>query len=558
MDAERWRAVQEVLDAVLDAPVVERRAMLDRLTDPELRAEVEELMALEDEASTFLDGPAVPQPVGGLVGQRIGPYRIEAVLGRGGMGAVYRAVRVDDYDQVVAIKRVAPSVGGRTALRRFHAERQILARLEHPHIARLLDGGTDASGQPYLVMEYVDGTPIDRWCDKRRLDIDDRLRLFQQVADAVAYAHRNLIVHRDLKPANVLVTEDGTVKLLDFGIAKLLEADGATSAAAITRSSERPMTPLWASPEQVKGTPITTASDIYTLGLLLHHSLTGRLPGDLEGRSVPEIARFVCEVDATRPSALVLRDGVHMPRDSGEPILIRPVAEDLAYRRGCDIQALSRGLRGDLDAIVLRCLRKSPHDRYATVERLAEDITFQQQGRPVRARGDAFSYHARTLLRRHWRALVAALLTIAIGATMAAREVARLDAERREAREVAEFLKGLVAIADPDADALTADRILDQARDQLDGLDADPDLGAELADVLAGIYRKRGHYDTARELLARSVALARQGNGGELPQRLNNLAAVLVDQAAYAEAGGLLRESLDTLDRRGEGASPLA
>ncbi|MGK2963711.1 MAG: serine/threonine-protein kinase, partial [Gemmatimonadaceae bacterium] len=321
---------------------------------------------------------------------RFGPYRIIREIGRGGMGAVYMAERSDDqYQKKVALKILPPwSASDERSVQRFVEERQILAALDHPEIARLLDGGITADGLPWFAMELVDGLRIDQYCDEQRLPVEARLELFCQVAAAVQYAHRNLVVHRDLKPANILVTPEGRVKLLDFGIAKLLGGQ----AAELTVTSERLLTPLYASPEQIRGEQISTASDVYTLGVLLHVLLTGRYPYRLSNWEHHEVARAVLEQDPLRPSLSILRgDG---------PANGDPGADEVAAARRSTPPRLRRSIEGDLDAIVLKAIEKEPGRRYTTVEQLETDLRRHLAGQPVLAQPESRLYYARKFVRR--------------------------------------------------------------------------------------------------------------------------------------------------------------
>lgn len=403
MTSSQWLRVRELVESVLELPPRERTAYLDEECAEErsLRAEVDTLVRAHAEAGTSFDRPVFdlrPQlrapETDDLLPEAIGPYRVLKLLGHGGMGRVYLAEQKDGQRQRVAVKILRPGLDSRELVRRFHAERQILARLEHPYIAKIFGGGS-SDGRPYIVMEPVDGLPIDRYCDERRLSVTARLDLMRKVCDAVHFAHRNLVIHRDLKPANILVTAAGAPKLLDFGIAKLLRPEVLAHTASPTTPGLNPMTPDYASPEQVQGEPVTTASDVYALGVLLYELLTGLSPYALLSREPAFVARAVCEHRPERPSLAVRR-------------------RRAARRRGKDAQRLSRRLRGDLDTIVLMALRKEPRRRYASVEQLAADLDRHLTGRPVRARPDAIRYRLGSFLRRHrWGvSLAAAVLAV--------------------------------------------------------------------------------------------------------------------------------------------------
>jgi serine/threonine-protein kinase len=367
--------VERILDLALELAPEERAALLDGACagDPELRAEVEAILAGAD-APVFFESPAIafadpllesePEALDGAV---VGPYRLIRELGHGGMGIVYLAERADgQFEQRVALKLIRRGMDSDEILRRFIAERQVLARLSHAHIARLLDGGVTAEGQPWFAMEYVAGLPLDRSCEERGLDITERLALFGKVCEAVQYAHRNLVVHRDLKPSNILVTAAGDIKLLDFGIAKALSTDPADE--TVTRAEQRLMTPEYAAPEQLRGELVTTATDVYALGAILYLLLTGRSAHQLAGRTPTERERVICEVEPELPSLAV---------------------------RGTPRDRLRRRLAGDLDTIVLKALRKEPSRRYASVDAMIEDLDRHRTGLPVRARPDSVTYRAR-------------------------------------------------------------------------------------------------------------------------------------------------------------------
>jgi serine/threonine-protein kinase len=408
-----WERVESVLDQTLGLPVHARAAALDQLcgTDTNLRREVEALLTAHDSAGAFLETSAAefasrhrPESTE-LVGATIGAYRVIEEIGRGGMGTIWLAERADgQFHQRVAIKLIKRGMDSDEILARFLRERQILARLEHPNIARLLDGGISADGRPWFVMEYVKGAPITGYCAEHRLGVEERLRRFVEVCRAVHHAHRNLVVHRDLKPSNVMVTEDGAIKLLDFGVAKLLADDETEALKTAPGHRARPMTPEYASPEQVAGGNVTTASDIYQLGVLLYELLAGQRPYEVAGRSPAEVERSICESQPRAPSTR-----------AQEPVRKR--------------------LRGDLDAIVLRALQKEPEQRYPSVEALAEDIERHLANLPLRFPGRSRWYGTVKFVRRNRLPL-----TIAAGFTvlllgMGARYTMDIRRERDRARQ---------------------------------------------------------------------------------------------------------------------------
>jgi non-specific serine/threonine protein kinase/serine/threonine-protein kinase len=409
-------AVARLYRAALAHEPTERPGFLERACggDATLRAAVEGLLAAGGATQTTAPLPGTSgSPARELAGRRIGPYRVLGLIGHGGMGAVYRAFRDDAYEKVVALKLLRAGLEGEAARARFETERRLLARLEHAYIARLYDGGTTEDGSPYLVMEFVDGgLPIQRYCAEHGLDVRARVELFLKACEAVAYAHRSLVVHRDLKPANLLVAADGTPKLLDFGIAKLLPEPGLGAEDVPTATVLQALTPDYASPEQVRGEAVTVTTDVYSLGVMLYELLAGRRPYQVGRLDPREIARVVCEVEPPRPSD-VARVPPTLPAGASAPPMV-PVP--------------AARLDGDLDAIVMKALRKEPARRYPSVPELADDLTRYLERRPVLARPDTFAYRAGKFLRRR-RGLVTAAAVVAV--TIAAGVAATLQQARR-------------------------------------------------------------------------------------------------------------------------------
>jgi serine/threonine protein kinase/Tfp pilus assembly protein PilF len=448
---------------------------------------------------------------------RIGPYRILRTLGAGGMGEVYLAERADaQFDQQVAIKLVHGGALARGMLSRFKVERQILAQLDHPNIARLLDGGSLPDGSAYLIMEYINGLSIDLYCDEHCLDLSARLRLFQTVCAAVHYAHQNLIVHRDLKPSNILVTSDGAPKLLDFGIAKLLDERHAVQhTVTVTHADIRIMTPDHASPEQVRGLPITTSSDVYVLGVLLYRLLCGSGPFVIQSMRLSEIERAICEKVPPLPSATIGEDG------SAE-------AQAFALARGLSPNRLRRALRGDLDNIVAMAMRKEPERRYGSAQQLAGDIQRYLEGKPVMARRDTFSYRSAKFVRRHWlpvstaAAVVFLIMAFAVTTYEQALRIAAerdrvaeqrelADRERIRAEEVSGFLVNLFKLSDPEenrGNQVTARELLDSAAQRLrSALGDQPATKAALLETVGAVYDSLGQYQAAVPILNDSLSL---------------------------------------------------
>jgi serine/threonine protein kinase/tetratricopeptide (TPR) repeat protein len=496
----------QLLDAALDLAPEAREAWLQGLDAsqarfvPRLRSLLARAAAVE--SSDFLGTlPALPtdpraSSPANVAGTRVGPYRLERQLGAGGMGTVWLAHRADGlFERAIALKLPHRGLFGADLSERMARERSILATLEHPHIARLYDAGLAEDGQPFLALEYVEGQPIDEYCRAQSLSLEQRLKLFLQVADAVAAAHARLIVHRDLKPANIMVTREGYVRLLDFGIAKLLDeipADAA-SARGLTQLSVHAMTPDYASPEQILGQSVTIATDVYSLGVVLYELLTGNRPYRLKRDSRGALEDAVLETEPARPSAT-----------------------DAPF---------ARELRGDLDTITLKALRKKPEDRYATVNALAEDIRRHLAGMPVLAQPDSAWYRTSRFVRRNRvavgvstavaLALVGAAVTASVGFVRARAAEQRALAEAATSREVARFLVDLFKVSDPGearGNSVTAREMLDRAalriRDELAG---SPVIRAELQQTMADVYGKLGLYDQGVALAQASLVLRRSG-----------------------------------------------
>jgi eukaryotic-like serine/threonine-protein kinase len=489
-----------------------------------------------------------------MTGELIGPYRVLRTLGAGGMGEVYLAERADaQFEQQVAIKVVHGGALGRGVNSRFRMERQILAQLDHPNIAHLLDGGSLPDGSAYIVMEYVDGEAIDVYCDFHRLEVAARLRLFQTVCGAVHYAHQNLIVHRDLKPSNILVTNTGTPKLLDFGIAKLLdERQAGSHTLAVTHADIRIMTPDHASPEQVRGQAITTTSDVYVLGVLLYKLLAGTGPFVISSMRLVEIERAICEKDPPFPSQVVPIDG------STEGMAI-------ADARGTSCKRLRRVLQGDLDNIVAMAMRKEPERRYGSAQQMASDIQRYLDGMPVIARRDTLSYRTIKFVRRHWipvtAAASAALLIIAF-ATSSYEQAVRLAAERdrvaqqREraehersrAEEISKFLVNLFKLSDPEENRgkqITARELLDSGAKRLEaGLQDQPATKAALLSTVGAVFDSLGQYKEALPVLNESLRLQANSTDPQRIETLSELGRALIGTGDLPGAEGPLQDAL--------------
>lgn len=531
--------------------------------------------ALEEkaaEAQAFWDEVAAGESGGttlrqSLEGQMLGHYRLVRKLGTGGMGDVYLAERADDeYQQRVAIKIVRGGMFSPQIQSRLRMERQILATLQHPNIARLLDGGRAPDGTPYLVMEYIDGEPIDTYCDRRRLSLEARLQLIRTICGAVHYAHQNLIVHRDLKPNNILITPDGVPKLLDFGIAKLLDTRHSAHTLAVTHYEYRVMTPAHASPEQVRGDVITTASDIYVLGVLMYELLSGRRPFHLVGTSLTDMERIICEQEALAPSAMVSRVNAEAPE----------LMADIAANRSTTVARLQKQLRGDLDNIIGMTMRKDPERRYASAEQLAADLDHHLHGQPVLATSDTWLYRTRKFVKRHALPVAAGVVAVITLAAFSAityvqsqrisRERDVATAERTRAEQISSFLVELFELSDPSksrGNQVTAREILDiGARRIRLGLNEQPDTRATLLGTIGRVYGSMGMYESSVELLEEAWQSRVQLHGerhAEVAQARAALGSALCDRGQLDACAEHLDAALDMQkELLGPDAVPLA
>jgi eukaryotic-like serine/threonine-protein kinase len=534
LTTERWLTLSPYLDEALELEAGMRVPWLARLKaeDAGLAADLESLLAERDalDRDGFLEGAAVLVPHPSLAGLRVGAYTLVSTLGRGGMGTVWLAERTDGrFTRKAAVKLLNAGLMGRSGEERFRHEGSLLARLTHPNIAHLIDAGVTSGGQPYLVLELVEGAHIDEYCERRSLPIEARLRLFIEVLEAVAHAHSNLIVHRDLKPSNVLVREDGVVKLLDFGIGKLLE-DDASAMPALTRDGLRPLTPEYAAPEQLTGGTITTATDVHALGVLLYVLLGGPNPAAGTSGSAADLIRAIVET---------------------EPPLLSQVAPH------------GKALRGDLDNIVAKALKKRPEERYATVTAFADDLRRYLRQEPVSAQPDTITYRATKFLNRRARLVAAAASVLLLLAALVTFYTVRLASERDRARleadksaRMSELLASFFTGADPYA---TRDRdptvrnILDAGAERVQKELADqPELRAEMLNVIGRVYQRLGMLDTARPLLEEALAIGRRTGGVEtvrLAQSLNELGILLRERGDLEAAVPLLEEALATRRR---------
>jgi serine/threonine protein kinase len=601
MDVDRWRQIEELFNKVLDHPPTDRASFLDDACakDPTLKAEVIKLLVSHEAAKdSFLqsspfqmtDGPF--QMTEGVTAddtsaltlkmdeltpgwgaqRRIGSYELIREIGRGGMGSVYLARRADDqYQKLVAIKLLRVGLDNEDIIRRFRNERQILAGLDHPNIAHFLEGGATAEGKPYYVMENITGQRIDDYCDDRRLPVEERLKLFLDVCAAVHYAHQRLVIHRDIKPSNILVTEDGSVKLLDFGIAKLLDPE-LMDRTVETRTHERLMTPEYASPEQIRGQQVTTSTDVYSLGVVLYELLCGRRPYSFDRRSLQEIEDVVCRQEPIRPSEALaaLKTAKYAGKDTQA---ITP--ETIGHNHGEPIENLRQRLANDLDNIVMMALRKEPERRYASAEQLGEDIRRYLEGRPIIARPNTVRYRARKFIHRNRAAVAAAALVIAtlIGATILTAwqaKVARRERDKAERRfnQVRKLANAVVFKYHDGVEHLAGSTEVRQmmvkdALEYLDNLSQESGNDLSLLQELAEAYEKVGRVQgapaqsslgdyagaltTQKRALAIRESLVRADPNNETPRRTLARSYLLVSHLAIYT--GQTAEALDQLQK---------
>ena len=515
MEAERWQKIEQIYNEAIASELAKRSAVLDRScgNDSSLRSEVESLLNYAERTEPALEKPALeilaeelagdlsrrPTAAEKMIGVRIGPYKIVGRLGVGGMGDVYRAVRADEaYEQHVALKLLRDWLRDQDSsffLTQFRNERQILANLQHPNIARLFDGGTTEDGIPYFVMELIEGQPIHEYCDQRHLSLVERLKLFLQIASAVQYAHQRLIVHRDIKPANILVKADAVPVLLDFGIAKIIDPAARAGAAPATMTGMRMMTPEYACPEQIRGEAVTTATDVYSLGVVLYELLSGHRPYRITTKNPLEIARVICEEEPKRPSTIVTHSAPGVQDGKGERI---------GGSRGVEPTRLARQLRGDLDAILLKALRKEPEQRYATAGELADDIRRYLEGRPILARRGTGMYRARKFVTRHRVGVAGTVFCCILAAggiisILRAERTARVEQLRAEQRfnDVRALANSLLfeihdAIRDLPGSTPARKLLVDRALKYLDSLERESSGDAGLQRELAAAYERVG------------------------------------------------------------------
>ncbi|MDZ7717767.1 MAG: tetratricopeptide repeat protein [Balneolaceae bacterium] len=562
MATENWQKIKQIFSNALEVESSERESFVKEACgdDRELLEEVQSLLDAHKNPGPLDKSPEELKQslfarfkTDSYKDQVIGKYKIIREIGHGGMGSIFLARRSDgQYDQQVALKLLRTSFISDTQKQRFLAERQILASLIHKNIARLMDGGITQSGQPWFAMEYVEGLPIDEYCDKNHLTVKERLEIFKDVCNAVQFAHQKLIVHRDLKPSNIFVEDDGSVKLLDFGIAKALKPDEILGGSRpVTKTGLLPLTPAYASPEQIRGESITTASDIYQLGVLLYELLAGCTPYNVSGRSPSEIEHIICESIPTRPSTAITKipdqDSTVTPQQIGSV-------------RKTDPEQLQRQLRGELDIIVLKAMHKEPDRRYESAGHFASDINNYLQGKPVSAHPDSYLYRSQKFIKRHkiGVASTAVIILLLIGyavtityhsqRTQTALEQAEQETEKAE--QVTEFMMGMFEASDPSeslGENVTARQLLESGINQAEQLQEQPEVQAQMLDLTGRVYMNLGEYEKADELLNRAYQI-RENHftppHNDIAESLHNLGILYWNRAQYSEAENYLRDAL--------------
>lgn len=536
----RWLRVRELFDLAMEQPTESRAAWVRQAAGSEsaLGDEVLSLLSALDHARDTLERPAegvlaavfMDGEDASMVGRRVGSWDIVRLIGVGGMGAVYEGVRAEgDFAKRVAIKFLRPELGSDLAIRRFRYERQILASLNHRNIAGLYDGGVTQDGLQYFVMEYVDGIPITSYCTQHRLPIRERVGLFRQVCTAVQHAHQQLIVHRDLKPGNILVTGDGTVKLLDFGIAKLLREEEGPDQLPMTRGGMRVFTPEYASPEQVRGLPMAAASDIYSLGVVLFELVSGRRPFSTEGKLFAEIERDICSVAAPAPSSVVTGSASAMGERS--------------------VQRLRRRLTGDLDAVTLTALAKEPARRYGTADQFNDDLRRWTEGRPVTAQKAWLGYRFRKFVARHRFEVAAGSLAVValVGGIVATSRQARIArVEQLKAEQVNSFMSTMLSAVDPGYEGrdVTVAQVLNKAARDVETRQLNPEVEAQIRHTIGQTYYGLGYYDSATTHAQKAFELRRRVFGDRdlrTAISLSYVVALAEARGAYVEAESLAR-----------------
>jgi serine/threonine-protein kinase len=554
MNSERWEKIGIIFDEALKLSEPERSNFIKSACghDIEMINEVRSLIEADSNVPSVLKAQAADainiRSHINYEGKIIGNYKVIKQIAEGGMGSVFLAERADgQFEQKVALKIIKPGMNSNEIIKRFLSERQILARLQHPNIAKLLDGGLTDDNLPYFTMEYVEGEPIDEYCDKNNLSVEERLKIFITVCSAIQYAHHNLVIHRDIKPSNIMIKKDGTVKLLDFGIAKVLSEDTLNEGENLTQTGLHVMTPEYASPEQIKSEHVTTSTDIYSLGLVLYELLTGEKVHNIKNYSPVEMEKAICYTQPQKPSGIIksvqTKDKIK--------------ADQISIKRNTLPDKLKKKLSGDLDNICLTALRKEPENRYSSVEQFKGDIENFLEERPVTARQSTINYRTKKFILRHKVAVVSSLLIFLIVASLTTfytfqlkqeRDTAQAEADK--ANEVSGFLKNIFKVSDPynaRGDTITARELLDKGAEKINrSLSNQPEVKAELLDLIGQVYLNMGMYNKADSLIKKGLAIREKFDktGTDIENSLNSLSNVYLFKGEYSKAAAVLKRAV--------------
>ena len=562
MDKNIWTDIKTIFFKAVELDSKERDVYLnDVCKTPELKKEILTLIFAHDKSEDFLEDSIIPyEPITDnsnlFIGKTFGKYKIDKLIARGGMGLVYLGLRDDEVKQKAAVKIINPGVASGIVIKRFQNERQTLANLNHPNISRLLDGGITDDGIQFLVMEYIEGIPIDEYCDNNKLNIKDRLNLFLKVASVVQYAHQNLVVHRDLKPSNILITQDGEPKLLDFGIAKILSPEG-EMLETLTQRGMWNLTPEFASPEQIKGETITTSSDVYSLGIILYKLLTGHSPYKIKSRFHSDIRQIITQTEPSKPSEIIFKTFVDESEENNSKI--NP--ESISRTREGSIDKLHKKLIGDLDNIVSMAIRKEPKRRYSSVDNFADDIKRYLNDRPVTAHSDSLIYRSKKFIKRNKTAVIfATIIFLLVNMGLAGvlwqghlagieRDIAKLEADK--SNRTKSFLLEMISSPDPlkDGSEVKVIDVIQKASAKLQSeLINHPQIEAEIRTMLGNTYQNLGIYDSAETELTKALDLNKKIYGDQSKETaisLKNVGLIYHYKGDYEKADDYYKKSLE-------------
>lgn len=562
MDKNIWTDIKSIFFKAIELDGKDRETYLNEVCkSPELKKEILTLIFAHDKSENFLEDSIIAcEPISDnsnlFIGKTFGKYKIEKLIARGGMGLVYIGVRNDEVKQKAAVKIINPGVASGTVIKRFQNERQTLANLNHPNISRLLDGGITDDGIQFLVMEYIDGIPIDEYCDKNKLNTKDRLNLFLKVAAVVQYAHQNLVVHRDLKPSNILITPDGEPKLLDFGIAKILSAEGERFE-TVTQRGMWNLTPEYASPEQIFGNTITTSSDVYSLGIVLYKLLTGHNPYKMQSVFHSDISKIITQSEPAKPSEIIYKTIVNESEEDKSEI--NP--HTISITREGSVDKLHKKLIGDVDNIISMAIRKEPERRYSSVDHFADDIKRYLNDKPVNAHQDSLSYRSKKFIKRNKNFLIpAAIIFIIINLGLAGvlwqgyiaakeRDIAKLEADK--SNRIKAFLLDMISSPDPlkDGSEVKVIEVIQKASNKLSiELTDHPQIEAEIRTMLGNTYQNLGIYDSAQSEILKADQIIRKLYGTKSKETaisIKSLALIYHYKGDYEKAEDLYKKSLE-------------